>query len=93
MLSKSFNSTVSGQVLKNQGGHTEAIKSRYELLLIPADNPKCEFAHHFQSLTIGRAGRIPIANATREFCFRNMKKCGRWFHPTTKKKTILICGQ
>ena len=24
------------RVLKNQGGHTEAIKSRYELLLIPA---------------------------------------------------------
>jgi hypothetical protein len=24
------------QVLKNQSGHTEAIKSRYELLLIPA---------------------------------------------------------
>ncbi len=24
------------RVLKNQGGHTEVIKSRYELLLIPA---------------------------------------------------------
>ena len=28
--------SLSVRVVKNQGGHTEAIKSRYELLLIPA---------------------------------------------------------
>lgn len=69
------------RVLKNQSGHTEAIKSRYELLLIPAKMIISERR---------RIVKLAVSSKFASFLKQGYQKLKQWFHRNAPQLKLTI---